>query len=190
MTYQDEMILKKREALKKEKYKTLENGIYMDGKILRFARWEIPDVLSIMVPDEMGEMPEAYARVKYPSEFRPQMILTTPDLAVNMGFTVFPNQIRSDDMMELLRHMHAAIHRANPDYRMNPCRILPKIEGCYFNFRSHAMDNGIYNMMLLVLVGKKLIQGVFNCNDRDYAKWEKVVLMMWETIREAGQEEE
>ena len=38
MDYLDEEILKIREQRKRERYCTLEDGIYMDGEILKFQR--------------------------------------------------------------------------------------------------------------------------------------------------------
>ena len=89
-------ILKKREERKKEKYQTLEDGIYMNGKILQFERKSILNTFTLYLPDIIKQMPKEYARIKYPSEFRPQQILTTCDLSVNLGFTVFPKQIQAE----------------------------------------------------------------------------------------------
>lgn len=41
MPYLDEEILKKREESRKEKYCSLESGVYMDGKILLFDKKDI-----------------------------------------------------------------------------------------------------------------------------------------------------
>lgn len=99
MSYMDELILKKREQKKIEMYTGLEDGIYVDGKIVYFERKRLLDTFSLMLPDSWKQMPEEYARIKYPSEFRPQIIITTLDLSVNLGFTAFPNKIQSDDIM-------------------------------------------------------------------------------------------
>ena len=86
MTYTDEEILEKREQRKKETYTTLEEGLYLGGEVVSFERKELFELFSIMLPAEWKQMPPEYAKVKYPSEFRPQIILTTDDLEVNMGF--------------------------------------------------------------------------------------------------------
>ena len=83
MPYADEELLEKREEAKKKKYQTLEDGIYLDGRVLSFERTGILDSFSVCLPDVMKIMPLDYARIKYPSEFRPQMILTTEDLSVS-----------------------------------------------------------------------------------------------------------
>lgn len=182
MRFLDEEIIKKREDLKREKFNTLESGIYMDGKILKFTCKNFFDIFSIFVPNLMKQMPKEYARIKYPSEFRPQIILTTMDLSVNMGFTVFPNELIGDGKLKLLQHMREAVQRSNSDYKMYSCELLPDIQGGYFAFRSHAMDSDVYNMLLLSDVENNLIQGNFNCYYEDYEKWKSIVLMMWNTI--------
>lgn len=184
MVYIDEEILKKREEQKKLKYTTLEKGIYLDGKLIKFERRNLLSEISVLVPETMIPMPEEYARIKYPSEFRPQVILTTMDLSVNLGFTVFPEQIVVRDIKKMAEQMQAAIHRSNPDYRINPCEDLAETQGCFFSFRSHAMDSDLYNMTLIMPRKKKLVQGSFNCPYRDSQKWNKTVLMMWESIEE------
>jgi hypothetical protein len=188
MAYTDEEILKKREAIREEKYNTLENGYYMDGKIINFKRKELLETFTIFLPDTMKLMPESYARVKYPSEFRPQKIFTTLDLSVNMGFTVFPSEIQSNEIQQLSERMKSAIHRSNPDYQMYSTENLMDTKGYWFAFRSHAMDSDLYNMMLAIPMEMKLVQCSFNCSYKEYQKWEKVVLMIWESIRALEEE--
>ena len=189
MGYMDEAILKRREEKKKEKYSTLEDGIYLDGEIITFSREDLFGEISVLLPNVMKQMPEEYARVKYPSEFRPQMILTTLDLSVNLGFTVFPKELSCKDVAALAERMMAAVHRANPDYRLYPPEELKETEGCFFSFRSHAMDSDLYNMMLTAAVGGKLVQGSFNCYYEEHKKWKEMVRMIWESVLPAGKEE-
>ena len=182
MSYVDELILKKREQMKMEAHTELDDGLYLNGELVHFERKELLETLSIMLPDSWKLMPEEYARVKYPSEFRPQVILTTPDLSINLGFTAFSEMIQNGEPGKVTERVMSAIHRNNPDYQIYPYEVLEKINGCWFAFRSHAMDSDLYNMMLLVPVGKRLVLASFNCPYKDYQKWKKAVLMMWNTI--------
>lgn len=183
-------ILKKREERKKEGHQTLEDGIYMDGRILQFERKPILNTFTLFLPDVMKQMPKEYARIKYPSEFRPQQILTTCDLSVNLGFTVFPKQIQWEDQMELLRQMQAAIVRSNPDGKKSACILLQQVSGGYFTFRSHAMDSDLFQMMALISVGEQLVQASFHCIYSENTKWKKMILMLWETIQVIENEKE
>lgn len=182
MTYIDEKILENKEEIKREKYRSLENGFYIAGKVLKFERVELLEAMSVMLPNIMKQMPEIYAKIKYPSEFRPQMIYTTLDLSVNMGFTVFPSEIKNNEMQKLAERMSSAIHRDHPDYRMYVSRNLSGTDGYWFAFRSHAMDSDLYNMMLAIPLGEKLLQCSFNCYYREHQKWRDLVLMIWKSI--------
>jgi hypothetical protein len=74
MNYVDELILWRREEKRKEQYSMLEEGVYMNGETLTFGRKDILGVMEIMLPDEWKQMPEKFAKIKYPSEFRPGII--------------------------------------------------------------------------------------------------------------------
>lgn len=184
MSYMDDEILDKRERKKKETYTTLEKGMYLGGKIVHFERQELFEAFSIMLPEAWKQMPEEYARVKYPSEFRPQVILTTADLAINMGFTAFEETMQCDDIEMLTERIRSVIHRNNPNYLLQPCESLSEVEGYWFSFRSHAMDSDLYNMLLTVIVKKRIVQGSFNCPYKDYPDWKNAVLMIWNSIME------
>lgn len=183
-------ILKKREEQKKEKYQTLEDGIYLDGRILNFERKVVLNTFTMLIPDTMKQMPKEYARIKYPSEFRPQQIFTTSDLDVNMGFTVFSKQIQQEDRMELLQQMQETIYRANQDGKQNACVLLKQVSGGYFTFRSHVMDSDLFQMMALITAGEWLIQGNFHCVYSEHIKWKRIVLLMLETIQILEKEED
>ena len=182
MNYVDELILWRREEKRKEQYSTLEEGVYMNGETLTFGRKDILGVMEIMLPDEWKQMPEKFAKIKYPSEFRPGIILTSTDLEVNMGFTVFPQKIPDGTAGKIVEHMQAVIHRSNPDYPMLGRGKLEKTGGSWFAFRSHALDSDLYNMMMVMSLDGKMLQGIFNCPYKDYRQWEKVAIKMWESI--------
>lgn len=82
------MILKKREEIKKIQYGNLEEGVYINGKIIYFKRELLLEKFTMLILDIMGIIPDKIAKVKYPSEFRPSLLLTTLDLSVNMDCTI------------------------------------------------------------------------------------------------------
>lgn len=179
----DETILKKRENIKKQKYTSIENGFYFEGQIMHFAEKTIFDAFSIYIPDIMRVMPEEISRIKYPSEFRPDMIYTTLDLSVNIGFSMLCKNLEVKDVKKMSERMMSAIKRSNSDIRFYGVDNIKEIGGCYFTFRSHAMDSDIYNMTLITPIGKDLLQSSFNCLYRDSDKWKKIIIIIWKTIK-------
>lgn len=194
MAFKDESILKKREMLKRRTHTTLEGGFYVRGKVIYFDRKEMFDIFTIYIPNIMRIMPDDIARIKYPSEFRPNKILTTLDLDVNIGFSILWDGIQTKDAEKLTIRMMSAIKRSNSDFQFYEMEKIGENEGYYFAFRSHAMDSDIYNMMLVEPVGDHLMLSSFNCLYQEMGDWKKVVLLMWKSIaaldkKEVGEHE-
>lgn len=188
--YLDEIILMKREKKKKEKYTSLEEGYYIDGKIVHFNESKIMKNFSMYLPDNMDVMSDELAKVKYPSEFRPKVIFTTLDLSVNMGFSIFYRTIKDNEMEKMCERIMTAIKREHMDYRFYGQKKMEKVLGYRFSFRSHAMDNDLFNMMLIAQLAEHTVFSNFNCLYKDYDKWEKVVELMWNTIQSVSKGDE
>lgn len=181
--YIDDLILKKREQKKAEKHNSLENGYYIAGKIVKFNEERVMKNFSMYLPDNMGVMSDKIAKIKYPSEFRPRVIFTTLDLNVNMGFSLFHRKFQDSEVEKMCERIMAAIKREHMDYRFYGCKKMDKVSGYRFSFRSHAMDSDLYNMMLIAQLEEHTVLGNFNCPFKDYQNWERVVVLMWETIQ-------
>ena len=181
MSYIDEIIIRRREEEKQKQYTTLDNGVYIDGKMIEFDRRRICEKFSVMFPTMWKRMPDEFMKIKYPSEFRPQEILTSPDLSINFGFTVFIQKMQKTTQ-DIAEQMQRVIHRAYPDYQMYSGGQLEKNESTWFAFRSHALDSDLYNMMLVVKMQDTSIQGVFNCPYSIWPGWKKIVTQIWETM--------
>lgn len=85
--------------------------------------------------------------------------------------------------------MLGAIKREHVDYRFFGCQNIPEIRGCPFSFRSHAMDTGLFSMMLVVQVAEQTVLGNFNCLYKDYKPWKELILATWKTIQTIEEEE-
>ena len=86
----DEKILEYRRRARKEKFSSLETGMYIKDELVTFS--EIPlfnDQFTIMLPDSFVDMPSEIAKIKYPSEQRPQIIKTSMDTTINFAFNLF-----------------------------------------------------------------------------------------------------
>lgn len=179
----DEEILNKREKIRKSEYKSIEKGYYVRGKIVYFSDKQIMKPFSMYLADNMGVMPEKFAKIKYPSEFRPKVIYTTLDLSVNMGFSLFHRKIKDEEIENICNRMMSALKREHSDYRFYGLHKMKKITGYRISFRSHAMDSDLFNMILVAQLEKQTIMGNFNCLYKEYEQWEEMIILMWETIQ-------
>lgn len=186
--YMDEIILQKREEIRKVKFHSVENGFFVAGKIVRFNPQKIMNSFLIYLPDNMGLMPKELAKIKYPSEFRPRVLLTTLDLSTNLGFSLFHRKIQDDELQKMCERMMGAIKREHADYRFLGSQNISGIQGYQFSFRSHAMDTDLFNMMLIAQVGEQTVLGNFNCLYKDYESWKELILATWKTIQVIGEE--
>lgn len=187
--YLDEAILQKREQIKKEKYHSIEDGFFIAGKIINFIPKTLMNSFSIYLPDNMGVMPQELAKIKYQSEFRPQILLTTLDLSTNLGFSLFHRKMQDDEIQKICERMMGAIKREHTDYRFFGCQKIPEIRGCQFSFRSHAMDTDLFNMMLVAQMAEQTVLGNFNCLYKDYKPWKELILATWKTMQTIGKGE-
>lgn len=187
--YLDEAILQKREQIKREKFHSIEVGFFIAGKIIHFHQKTIMNSFSIYLPDNMGLMPKELAKIKYQSEFRPQILLTTLDLSTNLGFSLFQRKMQEDEIQKICERMMGAIKREHADYRFFGCQKIPEIRGCQFSFRSHAMDTDLFNMMLVAQMAEQTVLGNFNCLYKDYKLWKELILATWKTMQTIGEKE-
>ena len=58
----------------------------------------------------------------------------------------------------------------------------------WFDYKSFAADERVYNMMFLILSDRKMMVGTFYCIFKDYDKWRPVILRMLETIQTEEEE--
>lgn len=186
--YKDEEIIKKRVDKKKQKYNSLEQGIYRKGKLVHFESYQVLHSFSIMLPEDWKQMPEEFARIKYPTEFRPQCILTSKELSVNMGFSMFPHELQINETKKMTERVMETIARENPGFQFFKFARIEKIKGYWFSFRSHSMDSDLFNQMLIAPVNGTIMMANFNCLYQEYTEWEQAVLLIWESIEELKEE--
>ena len=178
----DKEIIEKRKEKLKEQYKSLEEGVYLNGKIMEFERQEILRILTMMLPVDFVMMPEEYALIKYPSAFRPQQIMTNLNLNVTMGFSVFPDNVKDKDVKQVAERIKEVLASEEVGLDFGNCRQLANIDAYWFDFRNHGMDQDIYNRLLVTLVKDRLLQITFSCQIQEQLDWKPVVAQMWESI--------
>lgn len=182
----DKEIIEKRKNKLREQYRQLEEGVFIGGEIIEFERQEIFNGISMMIPTNFEIMPEKYAQIKFTSSFRPQHLITSPCLNVNFGFSIFPDNFKEKDLEHMTDIIRELLHSEAGGFNFGSCEKLKNFEGYWFNFRTHATDQIIYNMLLIVLVKQRILQATFNCSVEieEKSMWSPIVRQMWETIEE------
>ena len=185
------LLLNRRKMLFKEKYSKIESGMFINNRIEEFSKSQLfDDQMEIMLPKSFGIMPDSYIKVKYPSQFRPHLILTTMDLSVNLGFTLFNQKASEEEIEGLAVQIKNTIKRANPiaqfygqeTFNSTNCKKV------WFDFRTQALDEAIYNIQFITLIDHNIMLGIFNCLYRDTDEWHEMIKQIIESIKDLAKE--
>lgn len=186
----DEKILEYRRRARKEKYNSLETGMYIKDEMVQFERQELfQGKLSIMLPTTFVDLPTNLAKIKYSSEQRPQVIKTSLDTTVNWGFSMLNVTIYSEQIKTLQEQAKEALKRLNPSFVFYESKVEDNIPLGWFEFKSYGIDGNVYNLMLITIVDEKMVHGIFNCKYDDALEWRDASRQMMYSIRDISKED-
>lgn len=188
----DELILEYRRRARKEKYSTLESGMYIKDELVQFERRDLfQGKMSIMLPDSFVDLPSNMAKFKYTSEQRPQVIKTSLDTTVNIGFTLLNQEIKEEQVGILLDQAKEALKRMNPALAFYKNGVEDgRVKSGWFDFKSYALDSHVYNLMFIARVEGKMVHGIFNCPFEDALEWRDAACQMIKSIEDTAIMEE
>jgi len=187
MKYADESIIESMNQYKKNQYGDIYSGIYIKEELFQFERRELFDGrMSVMLPVKFIDMPLEYAKIKYPSEQRPKIIKMSEDGGVNFTFDLLDVDFETKFVKEArdgVFHIIKSIQPANVFYESKEEQVGDTLAG-WFDFKSHAMDGKIYNIMYCMPIGGKFLQGIFNCTFTDSRLWKPIALQVINSIQD------
>lgn len=191
MDYLDEEILKFRNSMKKDKYSSLETGMYIKSELVHFSENRIFDGrMSVMLPESFVDMPEKYAKQKYPSEQRPQVIKTSLDTTVNFTFSLLDSAFEKAFIPEVLNQFKNILQKVNPAFIFYEQGVDVERKLGWFDFKSYGIDEQIYNIMYVTPVDGKLMHGIFNCQYRDIMEWKEAAKQVIFSVRDCTKDQE
>lgn len=193
MDFFDEKILELRENARKEKFSSLETGMYIKNEKVEFERvFLFEDKMSIILPTILVDMPSNLSRLKYPSELRPQIIKTTLDTTVNFTFSRYDLDIEDTQIKEAAKQSQKMLKQLNPAYIFYELeeKNLTTTTISWFDFKSYAMDGQMYNIMYVTCIEGKLVHGNFNCLYKDMIEWKEVANQIILSTKDCTRKEE
>lgn len=143
------------------------------------------DKLSIIMPKDFEEMDEKSKNFKYPSVNRPQIIKTDDTTTINITLNKVDNDLKEEWVEELTKGMKQLIKKANPTavfYEDGVEKVDEKNIG-YFEFKSSALDDFLYNLMFFLEFEEKTLMGTFSCLFSDYEDWRDIAFQMLKSIK-------
>jgi len=173
-----------------EQDKTVPNDIKNGYVVIRdenipFSEREIIEGrLYMTIPSDFGLMPPELARVKYPSENRPDIIFSDEEGAISINFSLTGDKLQNEDIEDAKDYLQQVVLKMNPSSRILTSEIIEdETRIGYFDFISPAIDGEIYNLMFIFSLDGQFILGTFNCMDMDKAQWLEIAVQMIHSIR-------
>jgi hypothetical protein len=175
--------------------RTIYTGIKIQGAWVEFEeRGFIEDKMLMTVPKEFTEMSEDIAKVKYPMEGRPEIILTDASGVTNILISNLGDPMPDDEVANSRDEMLAALCRMNPGVK--PLSVgeenISDRTVAFLEFSSPAIDGKLYNLMFFYSLDGKAIMVSFNCMTKQMKYWKKPAFEMMRSLKvpEIGEENE
>lgn len=142
--------------------------------------------LKIWIPNDFEEMSEEARKFKYPSENRPEIIKCNEDGSIVITLNIIDSPLDEECVGELKDGMKMIIRKTNPSnvfYDDGIIEVNSKNIG-FFEFKSSAIDDYIYNLMFFLEFEGKTLMGTFSCIHNECKEWRDVVFQIIRNIKE------
>lgn len=186
MDYLDEKMMELQKIKLREEYCTLETGFFVKDEIVKFNRVKFPEIkISVMLPTSFVTMPSDMARMKYTSEFRPNIIHTSLDTSVNFTFTLTAESLAPNQTKSVMNSMQIALQRLNPSILFFDRKQEQIGENTFywFDYKSYAIDDQLYNIMFGVSICGHFLHCGFNCRFREKDEWKDAAVQVIKSIK-------
>jgi len=188
----DEEILTTRVTEQHKKKHSIFNEVFIDGELYDFEQKEIifPSSeeyrFTMILPKDIDILDPELAKMKYPSENRPEIILSNHDTSLDFTFYYTPDSIA--DYETRLTQYRSVFKQLNPSNVFFSERIVELESGltvaCFDLCRS-LLDGDVYYFYFftdLPTTPKTEILGTFSCLFNLREDWEPLFWQMIETI--------
>ena len=164
---------------------SLEDGHYISGKLETFTKaLYFNDSVSIYTPSSFIDMPDEIKEMKYPTNFRPEIIKTNLAGDINLSLSLL-EEGKDADIETLQSDLRSLLSKAHKGIKFLEAKKLNKegfVEINCFDFILSGIDEKIYHMMGMGKTDRQIIQVIFNCREPDANAWKKAVIDIFENI--------
>ncbi len=172
----DEKLIDDRHLERINRFTSIETGIYVEGELLQFCETKMFDnEVGIFLPSAFMDMKPEDVKRKYFSEQRPEIIKTNKDGTVNFTFSMVEREIKPEQLEYVIQEFYLVLKRFQP---MSVCledgtELDHDVPFAWMEFISTALDDNLFNMLIIYPVGKKLLMVMFNCPFEKRLDWSR-----------------
>ncbi|MGA3599093.1 hypothetical protein [Lysinibacillus agricola] len=140
--------------------------------------------IKMCIPTTFDVMEQELMDIKYPSSRRPEYIYTSESTSINVTLKIMEQQIQAEELEDFTETMMTILQKTQPTAKMLDIGMneVNGVQIGYFDFITPALDNKIYNLMFLFIVGKNVTMGSINCLKKEMDIWKPIAYGMMETI--------
>ena len=176
--YYDKQIIPLKVRNSEAEAMSLDTGYYIGGRLETFSKEQyFDDLLSIYIPESFIDMPDEIKEIKYPTNFRPEIIKTNLAGDVNLSISLFKFG-EDTEVKTLVTDFKSLLSKAHNGIKFLEYDELEK-EGCVkmycFDFIIPGIDERIYHKTGLGKIGRETVQVMFNCREPLAWTWKKAV---------------
>lgn len=146
-----------------------------------YKEWNFGMGFSVQTPGEFEQTDQETAAEIYWSEKRPKIILTTPEREKGLTFQFLNEEIAGKVLPECGKIVKQLIEQM--DERCVFYSMGEESGAVWFDYKSFAKNEAVYNLIFLFQTGKKKVLGTFFCVFEVYDKWKPMVLKILKTIK-------
>ena len=184
--YYDKQIIPLKVRSSEAEAMSLDTGYYIEGRLETFSKEQyFDDLLSIYIPESFIDMPDEIKEIKYPTNFRPEIIKTNLAGDVNLSISLF-NVSEDTEVKTLVTDFKNLLSKAHNGIKFLEYNELEK-EGCVkmycFAFIIPGIDERIYHKTGLGKIGRETVQVMFNCREPLSWTWKKAVNDILQNIK-------
>ncbi|MBN1046109.1 MULTISPECIES: hypothetical protein [unclassified Clostridium] len=174
-------------AEEKELRKDITNGSVKIGeRYYEFDESEFfEEKVKIYIPKDFDDMSLAARKLKYPSESRPKIIKCNEKGNICITLNIINSPLDEESVGKLKDGMKVIIRKTNPSnvfYEDGVLEVDSKNIG-FFEFKSYAIDDSLYNIMFFLEFEGKTLMGTFSCLYKECKEWREIAFQVIKTIR-------
>ncbi|MBW6410329.1 hypothetical protein [Clostridium weizhouense] len=175
------------EVEKREAKKDICNGpVKIGERYYEFEESEFFDEkLKIYIPKDFTDMSLEARKLKYPSESRPEIIKCNEKGNICITLNIIDSPLNEENVGKLKDGMKVIIKKTNPAnvfYEDGVLEVDSKNIG-FFDFKSYAIDDSLYNIMFFLEFEGKTLMGTFSCLYSECQQWRECAFQVIKTIR-------
>ncbi|SEJ89357.1 hypothetical protein SAMN05660742_12238 [Propionispira arboris] len=187
--YADEQIryvINQVEEQEKIQSQNIYEGITVMDKYYEFKELDFfDDTLKIQIPTNFIDMPDEFARLKYPSSDRPQIIKTDDMGSINITMNLISQTIKDQEIPAVKEAMKDLLKRLNPSYLFleEGVETIEEKPVGFFEFKSPTLGDALFNIMFFIELNHNVMMGVFNCPYSQHRAWRPIARQIMQSMR-------